>query len=624
MDHKLAAILAADVVGYSAMMDRDETGTHERLQASLREVFEPTISRHHGLIFKLMGDGLLAEFASVVEAVECAVALQQTLAERNGDLPQERAIRVRIGVILGEVIVEGQDRFGEGVNIAARLEQLAEPGGIWVSAKVAKEVEKKLAFGFEAMGAQKVKNISEPIDCYRVTVNGQPPKRPPVKRRMASIAVPAGLVVMAAASGLMFWSLPLSGLNIPGIASSTTERAGVPVIAVLPFQNMSGDPKLDYFSDGMTNDLISMLTGVSELKVMSGSASYAYKDKKTDVRQIGRDLNVAYVIEGGIWKDADRLRITAQLTDAQTGEHVWAEKLDKKGTDPLALQDQIVERIVATLGGQRGKMYESEYRKVWEKDTPKLAEYDYFLRSNFYFQQYNPQSLVKARAIIEEGLRKFPDSALLRCGLAWDNVLAANYGYDQTPEEHWRQASEILNETLVRPSLGPDAKKSGLWSFSYVSAHEGSFDKSLQSAQEVMALSPGDAFLIGDLSSAYRWHGMNDKAIELADFALRSDPNNAPYYLSMKAFVFTDEERYAESAKLIDSTADFFIGVPLLRAINFVNLGKPDDAYKEIGKVLAQQPWYTAARWRDMTFNIKPDVIDRQVAALIKAGLPEK
>ncbi|KRB62081.1 hypothetical protein ASE04_19570 [Rhizobium sp. Root708] len=184
MDRKLAAILAADVVGYSAMMERDETGTHECLQTSLREMFEPIISKYHGVIFKLMGDGLLAEFISVGQAVECAVTLQQTLAERNGDLPQERALRVRMGVNLGEVIVEGPDRFGEGVNIAARLEQLAEPGGIWVSAKVAKEVEKTLALRFEAMGAQKVKNISERVDCYRVRMDGQPSRRSSRKLRM--------------------------------------------------------------------------------------------------------------------------------------------------------------------------------------------------------------------------------------------------------------------------------------------------------------------------------------------------------------------------------------------------------------------------------------------------------
>jgi class 3 adenylate cyclase/TolB-like protein len=623
MDRKLAAILAADVVGYSAMMERDETGTYERLQAGLREVFQPTVAKHHGTIFKLMGDGLLAEFASVVEAVECAVALQRTLAERNADVPPENQIRVRIGVNLGEVIVEGDDRFGEGVNIAARLEQLAEPGGIWVSAKVAREVEKKLAFGFEAMGAQKVKNISEPVDAFRVTMDGKPGPSPRTRRAslpVARLALAAGLLV--AVGGAVWWgSFYVIGHDL---SASHEEKAGVPVIAVLPFQNMSGDPKLDYFSDGMTNDLISMLTGVSELKVLSGSATYGYKDKHADIRQIGKELGVAYVIEGSVWKETDRVRITSQLTDAQTGEHVWAEKLDEKGSDPLALQDQIVERIVATLGGQRGKMYESQYRKVWEKETPKLEEYDYFLRSNFYFQQYNPQSLVKARTIIEEGLKNFPESALLKSGLAWDNVLAANYGYDTTPDQHWKEAEAALEEIMPRPGLGPDAKKSGLWALIYVAAHKGEFDKALQSAQEVLALSPGDAFLIGDLSSVYRWRGMTDKAIELADFAIRSDPNNAAYYLSMKAFVLTDMKRYADSEKLIEASSDFFVGVPLLRAINLVNLNKSGEAKKEIAKVLSIQPWYTAARWRDMTFNVDAAVIDRQVGDLMTAGLPEK
>jgi adenylate cyclase len=623
MDRKLAAILAADVVGYSAMMERDETGTHERLQAGLREVFQPTVAKHHGTIFKLMGDGLLAEFASVVEAVECAVALQRTLAERNADVPPENQIRVRIGVNLGEVIVEGDDRFGEGVNIAARLEQLAEPGGIWVSAKVAREVEKKLAFGFEAMGAQKVKNISEPVDAFRVTMDGKPGPSPRTRRAslpVARLALAAGLLV--AVGGAVWWgSLYVIGHDL---SAAHEEKAGVPVIAVLPFQNMSGDPKLDYFSDGMTNDLISMLTGVSELKVLSGSATYGYKDKHADIRQIGKELGVAYVIEGSVWKETDRVRITSQLTDAQTGEHVWAEKLDEKGRDPLALQDQIVERIVATLGGQRGKMYESQYRKVWEKETPKLEEYDYFLRSNFYFQQYNPQSLVKARTIIEEGLKKFPESALLKSGLAWDNLLAANYGYDTTPDQRWKEAEAALEEIMPRPGLGPDAKKSGLWALIYVAAHKGEFDKALQSAQEVLALSPGDAFLKGDLSSVYRWRGMTDKAIELADFAIRSDPNNAAYYFSMKAFVLTDMKRYADSEKLIEASADFFVGVPLLRAINLVNLGKRAEAKKEIAKVLSVQPWYTAARWRDMTFNVDAALIDRQVGDLMTAGLPEK
>ena len=223
MDRKLAAILAADVVGYSAMMERDEAGTHERLQSGRRELFEPTIARHHGAIFKLMGDGMLAEFPSVVEAVECAVALQRGLAERNADVPADRQVKVRIGINLGEVIIEGNDRFGEGVNIAARLEQLAEPGGIWVSAKVAREVEKKLAFGFESMGNQKVKNIVEPVQAYRVTLDNQTGPRPRVPARRWLPVAAALLVLTAAAVAGWAWRHG-QGANGPEISAPTPRK----------------------------------------------------------------------------------------------------------------------------------------------------------------------------------------------------------------------------------------------------------------------------------------------------------------------------------------------------------------------------------------------------------------
>ena len=617
MDRKLAAILAADVVGYSAMMERDEAGTHERVRAGHKELFEPTVARHHGTIFKLMGDGLLAEFSSVVEAMECAVSLQRGLAERNASLPKDQRVEVRIGVNLGEVIVEGDDRFGEGVNIAARLEQLAEPGGIWVSAKVVREVEKKLAFGFQPMGLQKVKNIAEPVEVYRVTTDSKAkPMRASRSRSRLPVVATFLVLVLTVTAVLAWWQFYGTKREIG--------QGGIPTVAVLPFKNMSGDTTLDYFSDGMTDNLISMLAGVTELKVLSRSSSFVYKDKPTDVRQIGQELNVAYVIEGSIWKETDRVRITAQLIDARTGENLWAEKFDRSGTNPLVIQDEAIERIIGTLGGQRGKMYDIEYKKVWEKDTPDLEEYDFFLRSNFFFGQFTPESLVKATDIILEGLAKFPDSSLLSCGLAWDHVLAANLAFDDKPEEHWRMASELEAKILPRANLGPDARKSCLWSSVYVSAHEGKFDLSLRRADEVIALSPGDAFLIGDLSSAARFSGLTDKAIERAEYGLRNDPNFADYYLVMKANALTDIEKYAESAALITKVSDFVITVPLLRAINDVHLGKTDGARGEVLKALAMQPWLKATRWRDMTFHINPGVIDRQVADLVAAGVPMK
>ncbi len=644
MDRKLAAILAADVVGYSAMMERDEAGTHQRLQQGLKDLFEPTIARHHGNIFKLMGDGLLAEFSSVVEAVECAVALQRGLAERNADVPEEQRTVVRIGVNLGEVIVEGDDRFGEGVNVAARLEQIAEPGGIWVSAKVAREVEKKLALGFEVMGAQKVKNLVEPVEAYRVHMDGMLLEASPVepapapgqapKRGLTPVIVGLVLVMAAAGGGLFLWQRhgaePSAAVAEAARPASAQPLAPQPatlknqVIAVMPFANMSGDPKLDYFSDGMTDNLISLLTGVTELSVISHNSSYAYKGKATDVRQIGKELNAGYIIEGSIWKDADRVRVTAQLIDARTGENVWAEKFDRTGADPLALQDEVAERIVGTLGGQRGVMYQNEYKFVWEKEATQLEAYDYYLRSNSFFQQWTPASSAEALRITEEGLTKYPGSGLLQCALAWDHTLIATYVFDTVTDEHWRRASEILGETLKRPDLKPDERKSCLWASIYVNGHEGRFDQMQRAVDEVLTLAPGDAFLVGDLSCAARWLGQTEKAFERAEYGLKNDPNFAQYYLSLKAQALTDVERYAESAAILQNTSDLTAMVPMLRAVNYMHLRKPDQAKAEVAKAKAMLPWITAVGWRDFTFHKDPAIIDRQVTDLISAGLPAK
>ena len=251
VERKLAAILAADVVGYSALMEADEKGTHERLTAGRKELFEPEIARHHGRVFKLMGDGMLAEFGSVVDAVECAVALQRGLAERNASISEDRRIEVRIGINLGEVIVEGDDRYGEGVNVAARLEQLAEPGGICVSEKVSREVEKKLAFGFEPMGKQRVKNIAEPISCFRVM-----------------------LQLQGSAQSDQSSQKPL---KLPD----------KPSIAVLPFQNMSGDPEQEYFSDGLTDDIITELSRFKSLFVAARNSAFQYKGKSPNIQLVG-------------------------------------------------------------------------------------------------------------------------------------------------------------------------------------------------------------------------------------------------------------------------------------------------------------------------------------------------
>ena len=319
VERKLAAILAADVAGYSRLMELDEAGTFERLKARRTELVEPAITAHRGVIFKLMGDGLLAEFGSVVDAVECAVGIQRGMAERNAGLPEDHRIDVRIGVNLGEVIVEGTDRHGEGVNIAARLEQLADPGGICVSGKVANEVEKKLAFGFEPMGAQRVKNITEPIPAYRVKLDSvrAPARRKPAQpalanwagRAAAAIVLLAGLVAGGWYYGLMR-------------APSRVAAAHVPSIAVLPFDDLSPDKSIGYLGDGVSEDIITMLSRFPDLSVIARNSSFVYKGKPIDIRQVGRDLNVDYALEGSVRKETDQIRITAQLIDTQDRKSV--------------------------------------------------------------------------------------------------------------------------------------------------------------------------------------------------------------------------------------------------------------------------------------------------------------
>jgi adenylate cyclase len=351
MDRKLAAILAADVVGYSALMEADEVGTHERLKAGRRDLFEPEIARHHGRVFKLMGDGMLAEFGSVIDAVECAVALQRGLAERNAAVPAKERLQVRIGINLGDVIVEGEDRYGEGVNVATRLEQLADPGGICVSGKVAHEVEKRLAFSFEPMGNQKVKNIAQPIPVFRIKLDDSAPPRAKttLPRKTWIWGAAAAAILLIAIGGWYSWHAPQGGTaQSPSIADPVAidQRRS---LVVLPFDNLSDDKEQGFLADGITEDLTTELARVPGLLVMSRNAAFAYKGKAMKPADVGKELNVRYILEGSIRRIGEDMRINAQLIDSTTGGHLWAERFDGKWADVFDLQDQVVTRVATAL-----------------------------------------------------------------------------------------------------------------------------------------------------------------------------------------------------------------------------------------------------------------------------------
>jgi len=347
VERRLVAILAADVVGYSRLMGADEAGTLARLKALRRELVQPEITAHKGRTVKLTGDGLLAEFPSVVKAVQCAATIQEEILDREPDLPDEHRIRLRIGVNLGDVIVEGLDIYGDGVNVAARLEALAEPGGICISGAAFDAVEGKLHFSFKDIGAQQVKNIAKTVRVYRLTTS---------QNHKASSAHPTQ-------------SLPLPDK---------------PSIAVLPFANMSGDPDQDYFADGMTEEIITALSRLRWLFVIARNSSFTYKGRAVDVRQVGRELGVRYVLDGSVRKAGMRMRITGELIDASTGAQLWSDRFEGGLEDIFDLQDMVTARVIGAIAP---KLELAEIERAMRKPTKSLSAYEYYLRGMGIYNQ---------------------------------------------------------------------------------------------------------------------------------------------------------------------------------------------------------------------------------------------
>jgi adenylate cyclase len=367
--------LAADVAGYSRLMGADEEGTHERLKALRHELLDPKIAEHHGRLVKTTGDGMLVEFASVVDAVRCAVAVQQAMPERNGGVATESRIELRIGINLGDVIVESDDIYGDGVNIAARIEALADAGGVFVSNSVHDHVRDRLPFVFEDLGEQQVKNIARPVRVYRV--------RDAAAKAAASPALP----------------LP-----------------DKPSIAVLPFANMSGDPEQEYFADGMVEEIITALSKLRWFFVIARNSSFAYKGRTVDIKQVGRELGVRYVLEGSVRKGGNRLRITAQLVDAATGNHVWAERYDRDLADIFAVQDEITERVVAAI---EPELYAAEHIRSQRKPQRSLDAWECIIRALAHVGQSTRAGGEEAEALCRRAIAIAPDYGQAHSLLAW-------------------------------------------------------------------------------------------------------------------------------------------------------------------------------------------------------------
>jgi len=483
---RLAAILAADVAGYSRLMGEDEEGTHERLQAHLRELVEPKVAEHRGRIVKNTGDGFLAEFPSVVDAVRCAMEVQRGMADREPEVPEERRIRFRIGVNLCDVIAEEHDIFGDGVNVTARLEGLAAPGGICVSRVVRDQVRDRLDCAFEDMGEQQVKNIARPVRVYALRPEG------------------------------------LTDLPAPGVPpiSAVPQSANAPrlSIVVLPFDHMGSDPEQQYFADGITEDLTTDLSRITGMVVISRNTAFSYRNKPIDTRQLGRELNVRYVLEGSVRRSGDRVRINAQLIDAETNTHLWAERFDHYIDDLFVLQDEVTRRIGIALNAELVSAEAS--RPV---DNPDVL--DYILRGRAALDNYTKPS----RESLAAAVRLFEDALALAPGSVDAKALLATALIARVLDQVTASVTSDMEraEVLVEQALAASPRHAvAHFANAQILRAQGRYETAIPEYEAAIALNPNWVLAVAALGQCKFLAGWIDEAIPAQELAIRLSPRD--------------------------------------------------------------------------------------------------
>jgi len=579
MDRRLAAIFAADVAGYSRLVGADEEGTIDRLSAHRRELIEPKIAEHQGRLVKTTGDGVLAEFASPVKAVRCAIDVQHAMAQRNADIPEGKRIEFRIGINLGDVVVEDGDIFGDGVNVAARLENIAEPGTVFISRTVRDFVTDAAELVLEDLGEQELKNIAKPVQVFRIAAPAQ---------ALAAAQAPA-----------------------PAVPQK-------PSIAVLPFTNMSGDPEQEYFSDGMTEDLITDLSKISALFVIARNSSFAYKGKTVKVQEIGRDLGVRFVLEGSIRKSGNRVRITAQLIDAENGGHLWAERFDRDLTDIFACQDEVVEKIVRELAVT---LTQGEAQRVRRQGTTKIEAYEAYLRGRQLLSRSTREAIAQARAMYRRAIKLDPTYAVPHAGLALTGI--SNYVSDWTDDpgaeldeaERWaRRALELDDsEPVAHMALGSVM----LWRRDH--------DGALAESRRMLELDPNFAQGYSAMALALMYAGHPLEALGRFATGMRLDPHFAGIVLHFVAQANFSLGNYGTAVKQLLERIARTPGTDssrMMLAACYGHLGRIEEARAAWAELLKVNSNFSLEQRERVLPYKDPRDFARIAEGLAKAGLP--
>jgi adenylate cyclase len=621
---KLAAILSADVKGYSRLMSEDEEATVRTLNA-YKEVMANLIQQHHGRVVDAPGDNVLAEFASVVDAVRCAVEIQKELKTRNAELPENRRMEFRIGVNLGDVIEDGEQILGDGVNIAARLESLSEAGGICISGTAYDHVENKLSLGYEYLGEQTVKNIAKPVRVYRVLMDseaagkviGEKNIEPRGWRRPVLFLV--GILILIAAA-VAVWQFSLRP-SLPTVEKADPKKMvhalpDKPSIAVLPFVNMSEDPKQEYFSDGITENIIAGLSKIPRLFVIARNSTFIYKGKGVKVQQVAEELGVRYVLEGSVQRSGNRVRVTAQLIDALTGNHLWAERYDRDIKDIFAVQDEITMKILQSM---RVKLTEGE-QDLRGKPPRNFEAFLKLLQTQEYIQRFNIEGNIMGKRLAEEAIALDPEFARAYYCLASAHMMDVYFGLSKSPKESLEKAVELTQKAI---SLDPkDSRPYAQLGHLYTMKRD--YDKAVAEGERAVALDPGGA-------DVHAWLGMTlnsadrpKEAIPLFEKAIRLNPNGPTWYFHNLGASYRMTEQYQEAItqyKRALRVAPNNIMAHLGLAATYSLSGCDVEAHAEAKEVLKINPKYSLESHIKTMTSKNQARIDRYAEALRNAGL---
>jgi adenylate cyclase len=579
---RLAAILAADVVGYSRLMGEDEAGTARAVREH-REAATPIVRSHGGRIVKTMGDGVLLEFPSVVAAVECAIAIQKLMAERNADVPEGRHILYRIGVHIGDVLIDGKDILGDGVNIAARLEGIAQAGGICVSGSAFEHVQGRVEAAFTDLGDKSLKNIARPVRVYQISL------------------------------GAIRSTETLSEIQRPAFALPDK-----PSIAVLPFHNMSGDPEQDYFADGMVEDIITSLSRIKWLFVVARNSSSVYKGRAVDVRQIGRDLGVRYVMEGGVRKVDNRVRITAQLLEAETGAHLWADKYDGALEDIFDLQDRITDRVAGIV---EPSLQRSEIERSRRKRPENLDAYDLYLRALPFTSSQTPEDAKIAIPLLEKALKLDPQYAAAHALLAWCHEWCFTRGglNEANREAGLRHARAALF------SATDDATALAVAGFALILMGKDQTG-ALEAIERALSFNPScaTALYLGAVTASFM--GLSSKASAFAERALRLSPFDLHAFEGHHALgnAALQEERYDDAASHLSRAVQAnpnHSGFRFARAVALALAGRLEEARPVAQSIFELEPGF---RMRSIfELGLAPSLKEKYARGGRLLGLPE-